>query len=262
LPTKTEQSDLNMALYGRHGEAPMPVIAASTPADCFHAAMDAVRVATKYMMPVMLLTDGYLANGAEPWRVPKVDELPDLRVPNAVDPEGFHPYRHDPVTLARPWAVPGTPGLEHRIGGIEKADVTGHVSDDPANHEHMTRLRADKVRRVEAEIPPTEAWGDPDGLLVVSWGGTFGSVRTGVEDARQQGIRCAHVHLRWLNPLPPDLEAVMARYARVLVPELNMGQLARLLRAEFLVDAIPYTKVQGQPFKVAEVLARIQTVSA
>jgi 2-oxoglutarate ferredoxin oxidoreductase subunit alpha len=266
LPTKTEQSDLNIALFGRHGESPMPVVAAQTPADCFDTALEACRVALKYMMPVMVLTDGYLANGSEPWRVPSADELPEIPVqmapPAAPDAPAFLPYQRDPETLARPWAVPGTPGLEHRIGGLEKEDGTGNVSYDPANHELMTRIRADKVRRIAADLPEASAYGDEDGLLVVSWGGTYGAVRSAVDAARGQGIRCAHLHLRWLNPFPPGLGDLLHRYDRVLVPELNMGQLARVLRAEFLVDAVSYGKVQGQPFKVSEVLARIQTISA
>lgn len=262
LPTKTEQSDLNIALFGRHGESPMPVLAAQTPGDCFAAGLEACQMALKYMMPVMLLTDGYLANGSEPWRVPELSELPEVKSNQGADPEGFLPYQRDPETLARPWAIPGTPGLEHRIGGLEKADGTGNVSYDPDNHEHMTRVRADKVRRLLADIPPAEAYGDEDGLLVVSWGGTFGAVRTGVDRAREEGIRCAHLHLRWLNPFPAGLEALLHKYERVLVCELNMGQLCRVLRAEFLVDAVSYGKVQGQPFKISEILARIQTVSA
>lgn len=266
LPTKTEQSDLNIALFGRHGESPMPVIAAQTPADCFAAGLEACAMALKYMMPVMLLTDGYLANGSEPWRLPTEAELPTIVVHKAetapADGAPFLPYQRDGETLARPWAVPGTEGLEHRIGGLEKDDGTGNVSYDPANHEHMTRVRADKVRRLLADIPPAAAHGDEDGVLVVSWGGTYGAVRTAVERARAQGIRTAHLHLRWLNPFPAGLGELLHRYDRVLVPELNMGQLARVLRAEFLVDAISYGKVQGQPFKVSEVLARIQTVSA
>jgi 2-oxoglutarate ferredoxin oxidoreductase subunit alpha len=266
LPTKTEQSDLNIALFGRHGESPLPVVAAQTPADCFDTAMEACRVALKYMMPVMILTDGYLANGSEPWRVPAADELPDIPVnmapPAAPGSPAFLPYQRDPETLARPWATPGTAGLEHRIGGLEKEDGTGNVSYDPTNHELMTRIRADKVRRIAADLAPAAAHGDEDGLLVVSWGGTYGAVRSAVDAARGQGIRCAHLHLRWLNPFPPGLGELLHRYDRVLVPELNMGQLARVLRAEFLVDAVSYGKVQGQPFKVSEVLARIQTISA
>lgn len=262
LPTKTEQSDLYIALFGRHGESPNPVLAAQTPGDCFYAAIEAVRIALKYMMPVMLLTDGFLANGAAPWRLPDLSSLPPIDVAQRTDPEGFQPYARDPETLARPWAVPGTPGLEHRIGGLEKAEGTGNVSYDPANHEYMCRMRADKVQRIQADIPDVVVNGDPDGLLVVSWGGTFGAVHSAVTQARTQGLRCGHIHLRWLNPMPSNLEAVLRAADRVLVCELNLGQLAYVLRAKFLVDAVSYAKVQGQPFKVSEVLARIQTLSA
>ncbi|MFM2244334.1 MAG: 2-oxoglutarate oxidoreductase subunit KorA [Pseudomonadota bacterium] len=262
LPTKTEQSDLMIAMYGRHGEAPMPVLAACTPADCFLAATEAARIATTFMIPVMLLTDGYIANGSEPWRVPDLSELSASPVVHRTDPEGFAPYRRDPVTLARPWAVPGTPGLEHRIGGLEKQDGTGNVSYDPANHEHMVRLRADKVRRIEEAIPPLEVFGDADGLLVVSWGGTYGSVRTAVEEARLQGLKVGHLHLRWLNPFPKNLGALLLGAERVLVCELNLGQLVQILRARFLVDALSFAQVQGKPFKVSALLARIQTLSA
>lgn len=262
LPTKTEQSDLMIAMYGRHGEAPMPVLAACTPGDCFVAATEAARIATSFMIPVMLLTDGYIANGSEPWRVPELSELSATPVVHRTDPEGFQPYKRDPVTLARPWAVPGTPGLEHRIGGLEKQDGTGNVSYDPSNHEHMVRLRADKVRRIEDAIPPLEVFGDADGLLVVSWGGTYGSVRTAVEEARAQGLKVGHLHLRWLNPFPKNLGTLLLGAERVLVCELNLGQLVQILRARFLVDALSYAQVQGKPFKVSALLARIQTLSA
>ena len=262
LPTKTEQSDLMIAMYGRHGEAPMPVIAAATPADCFDAAIEASRIATTYMLPVMLLTDGYIANGSEPWRVPDLNALQPSPVVHHTEVEGFAPYKRDPKTLARPWAIPGTPGLEHRIGGLEKQDGTGAVSYDPANHEHMVRLRADKVRRIEEVVPPAEVFGDADGLLVVSWGGTFGSVRTAVQDARAQGLKVGHLHLRWLNPLPKNLGSVLVAAERVLVCELNLGQLVHMLRDRFMVDAISFAQVQGKPFKVSALLARIQTLSA
>lgn len=262
LPTKTEQSDLLIAMYGRHGEAPMPVLAASTPADCFAAAIEAARIATTYMIPVMLLTDGYIANGSEPWKIPELDALTPAPVQHHTATEGFAPYKRDPQTLARPWAIPGTPGLEHRIGGLEKQDGSGAVSYDPANHEHMVRLRADKVRRIEEVVPLAEVFGDADGLLVVSWGGTYGSVRTAVEDARAQGLKVGHVHLRWLNPLPKNLGALLVGAERVLVCELNLGQLVNILRARFLVDAVSFAQVQGKPFKVSALLARIQTLSA
>jgi 2-oxoglutarate/2-oxoacid ferredoxin oxidoreductase subunit alpha len=262
LPTKTEQSDLNIAMYGRHGEAPLPVIAAETPSDCFDAAVEAARVALTYRIPVMLLTDGYLANGAEPWRVPDPDDLAPIHVELAteVPEDGFLPYSRDPETLARPWAVPGTPGLEHRIGGLEKADGSGDVSYDPPNHEFMTRLRQEKIERIGAVVPDIQVHGDDSGLLVVSWGGTFGSVRSAVDQARELGLKVGHAHIRWINPLPANLETLLWQYDDVLVPELNMGQLANLLRGQFLVNAISYGKIQGQPFKIAEVLARIQSV--
>jgi 2-oxoglutarate ferredoxin oxidoreductase subunit alpha len=262
LPTKTEQSDLNIALYGRHGESPMAVLAAQTPADCFDTALEACRVALKYKMPVMVLTDGYLANGAEPWRLPEIDDLAPIEVSHATaDDVGegpFLPYKRDPETLARPWAVPGTPGLEHRIGGLEKQQDTGNVSYDPQNHEDMTRVRQAKVDAVLADIPDIDVYGDDSGLLVVSWGGTFGAVRTAVDQARLSGLKVGHAHLRWLNPMPANLEKLLWQYDDVLVPELNMGQLAGVLRQRFLVNAVSYPKVQGKPFKVSEVLARIQ----
>jgi len=266
LPTKTEQSDLHIALFGRHGEAPMAVIAAQTPADCFDTALEACRVALKYKMPVMVLTDGYLANGAEPWRLPDVEALSPIHVRHAtaadVGDGPFLPYKRDPETLARPWAIPGTPGLEHRIGGLEKQQDTGNVSYDPQNHEDMTRVRQAKVDAVLADIPDLEVHGDEAGLLVVSWGGTFGAVRTAVDQARLAGLKVGHVHLRWLNPMPANLEKLLWQYDDVLVPELNMGQLAGVLRQRYLVNALSFPKVQGKPFKVAEVLARIQrTVS-
>ena len=257
LPTKTEQSDLLQAMYGRSGEAPVPILAASTPADCFDCAITAMRIATKYMIPVVLLSDGYLANGAEPWRLPDLDKLEPFVVKFQTDTEGFAPYKRDASTLARPWAVPGTPGLEHRIGGLEKQDVTGNVSYDPDNHEHMSRIRAERVERVAQDIPLVEPYGDASGTLLLSWGGTFGAVHAAVDAARSLGVRCGQVHLRWLNPFPRNLAAVLAQYEHVVVPELNLGQLSKLVRAKYLVDAIPFTKIQGQPFKVSELLAKI-----
>jgi 2-oxoglutarate ferredoxin oxidoreductase subunit alpha len=264
LPTKTEQSDLMMVMYGRHGESPMPVIAAQTPSDCYYAAIEAVRIAVKYMMPVMLLTDGYLANGAEPWLLPNLETLAEIPVKFATEPnhEGtYRPYQRDPETFARPWAIPGTPGLEHRIGGLEKADGTGNVSYDPDNHDFMCRLRAEKVARIVADVPDAVAHGDADGVLVVSWGGTYGAVRSGVEAARAQGLKAAHLHLRWLNPFPANLGELLKRYDKVLVPELNLGQLWRILRATFLVDAVLFSKMQGKPFKVSEITNRIRALS-
>jgi 2-oxoglutarate ferredoxin oxidoreductase subunit alpha len=260
LPTKTEQSDLLQVLFGRNGESPVPVIAAASPKDCFLAAIEACRVATRYMVPVVLLSDGYIANGSEPWKLPDPAALPEFAVARRTDPEGFTPYLRDPATLARPWAVPGTPGLEHRIGGLEKEDVTGNVSYDPANHERMTRLRAAKVERVVAEIPDLEVEGDPDGgpLLVLGWGSTAGAITGAVNAAREEGLPVSRAHLRWLNPFPANLGDVLARFERVLVPEMNSGQLALLLRARFLKDVTSYGKVQGRPFFRSEISDRIR----
>jgi 2-oxoglutarate ferredoxin oxidoreductase subunit alpha len=262
LPTKTEQADLLQAMYGRNGEAPVPVVAPATPADCFAAALDATRIALTYRTPVFLLSDGYLANGSEPWRIPGIDELPDLRVRFASGPnhtledgtEVFWPYKRDPETLARPWAVPGTPGLEHRVGGIEKQDGTGNISYDPANHELMVRTRQAKVDGIE--VPDIEV-DDPAGdatLLVLGWGSTYGPITAAVRRTRAEGHAVAQAHLRHLNPFPGNLGAVLGRYDKVLVPEMNLGQLATLLRARYLVDARSFTQVRGLPFK-AEQLA-------
>lgn len=254
LPTKTEQADLYQAIFGRNSDSPLPVIAAATPADCFAMAYEAVRIAVKYMTPVILLTDGYLANGAEPWNVPRFEDLPPIPVSFRTDPEGFFPYLRDPKTLARPWVRPGTPGLEHRVGGIEKADITGNISYDPANHERMTRYRAQKVEAVTQDIPPTTVRGEPTGdLVVVGWGSTYGSIAAAVDEVRAQGRRVSHVHLKYLNPLPPDLGALLKGFKAVLVPEMNMGQLRTILRATYLVDAQGLNKIQGQPFKVSEI---------
>jgi 2-oxoglutarate ferredoxin oxidoreductase subunit alpha len=259
LPTKTEQADLLQALFGRNSEAPIPVLAASTPGDCFWAAFEASRIALKYMLPVILLSDGYLANGAEPWRIPDVDELGEVPVRLHTEAEGFEPYARDPQTLARPWAIPGTPGLEHRVGGLEKQDGSGNVSYDPLNHEKMVRLRAEKVEAVAADVPDADPAGDPDGdLLVVGWGSTHGAITAALAAVRREGHRVGHVHLRHLNPLPGNLGEVLKRYRQVLVPELNLGQLAWVLRAKYLVDTVSYCKVQGKPFKHAELKARIE----
>ncbi|HMM95504.1 2-oxoacid:acceptor oxidoreductase subunit alpha [Phycicoccus sp.] len=260
LPTKTEQADLLQVMYGRNGESPVPVVAAQTPADCFDAAMDAVRIATTYRTPVVLLSDGYLANGSEPWPVPDVDALPDLTVelatePNATDDKGepvFRPYLRDPETLARPWAVPGTPGLEHRIGGIEKANVTGDISYDPDNHDRMVRLRAAKVAGIT--VPDLEV-DDPSGdakVLVLGWGSTYGPVAAATRVVRNAGHAVARAHLRHLNPFPANLGDVLRRYERVVVPEMNTGQLALLLRGTFLVDVRSHTAVRGLPFTTVE----------
>jgi 2-oxoglutarate ferredoxin oxidoreductase subunit alpha len=263
LPTKTEQADLLQALFGRNSEAPVPVLAASSPGDCFWVALEASRIAVKYMVPVIVLSDGYLANGAEPWRIPDVSELPEIRVEFRKDAEGFRPYDREPHTLARPWAVPGTPGLEHRIGGLEKQDGTGNVSYDPLNHENMVRLRAAKVEAVAQDVPDVVPAGDADGdLVIVGWGSTCGAITAALRAQREKGRRIGHVHLRHLNPLPRNLGDVLKRYRRVLVPELNMGQLLWLLRARYLVDAVGYPKVQGKPFKQAELEAKLEEVLA
>jgi len=257
LPTKTEQADLWQAVLGRNGECPVPVLAAQSPADCFWSAIEAVRIAVKYMTPVILLSDGYLANGSEPWRVPDPDRLPKIEVRHPTDPATFQPYARDEHG-ARPWALPGTPGLEHRVGGLEKADITGDVCYVPENHHRMTELRAQKVANVLRDIPDQEVYGDPSGeLLVVSWGGTFGAVRTAIEQAREAGRSVAHVHMRWLNPMPRNLGEILKRFRRVLVCELNMGQLRLMLRAGYLVDALGLHKVQGRPFMVSDILNRI-----
>jgi len=257
MPTKTEQADLLMALYGRHGEAPVAILAPCTPADCFAVAFEAVRLAIRYMTPVIVLSDGYLANGAEPWLIPDPSTLPDIPATFRTDPQGFFPYVRDQETLSRPWVRPGTPGLEHRIGGLAKEAVTGNVSYAPLNHEQMVRLRARKIAGMTREIPPTEVFGpeDPD-LLIVGWGSTYGAIRQTVTDLQAAGQRAAHVHLRHLNPLPADLGGILARARHVLVPEINLGQLVRVLRAEYLVPAVGYQKIQGRPFKVSELTAR------
>jgi 2-oxoglutarate/2-oxoacid ferredoxin oxidoreductase subunit alpha len=259
LPTKTEQSDLLQALFGRNGECPVPVLAAKTPADAFECAIEAVRVAVKYVTPVMLLSDGYLANGTEPWRLPDIGTLPRIPVTHRTDPENYLAYARDPETLARDWVIPGTPGLEHRIGGLEKDFLTGNVSYDPENHERMTHVRAEKVERVAAESGPLDLVGDEEGdLLVVGWGGTYGALRQATAQLRDEGRAVSHVHLRWVWPLNPRLEPLLQRFRKVLVAELNMGQLLWLLRARFLVDAVGLNKIQGQPFKVSEVIARVE----
>jgi 2-oxoglutarate ferredoxin oxidoreductase subunit alpha len=262
LPTKVEQADLMMALYGRHGEAPLPVLAARSPSDAFAVAIEAARIALKYMTPVILLSDGYLANGAEPWRVPDFDALPTIDVSHATatnGPDGeFLPYERDPLTGARPWAIPGTPGLEHRIGGLEKQARTGNVSYDPDNHEMMTAARAAKVAGIANDIPDVEIIGPDDArLLVVSWGSTYGSVRAGVNNAAAEGYHVAHVHLRYLNPFPRNLGDVVTRYEQILVPELNRGQLASVLRSAFLVPTVTLSKIQGVPFMAHEITEKI-----
>ena len=259
LPTKTEQADLLQAMFGRNSEAPVPVLAPSTPGDCFWIALEASRIALKYMVPVIVLSDGYLANGAEPWRIPTAEEIPEIPVKFETNPEGFFPYKRDPQTLARPWAIPGTPGLEHRIGGIEKQEITGNVNYEPLNHEKMVRIRAAKVDAIRQDIPNATPTGDPEGdLLLVSWGSTFGSVTQAVKEQREKGRKIGHLHLRHLNPLPSNVGEVLKRYKKVLVPELNMGQLLWMLRAKFLVDAIGLNKIQGRPFKQSELEQKIE----
>ncbi|MCW2875152.1 2-oxoacid:acceptor oxidoreductase subunit alpha, partial [Actinacidiphila oryziradicis] len=258
LPTKTEQADLLQAMYGRNGEAPVPIVAPATPGDCFNAAMEAARIALAYRTPVFLLSDGYLANGSEPWRVPDIAELPDLRVRFATAPNHdgeFWPYLRDPETLARPWAVPGTPGLEHRIGGIEKQDGTGNISYDPANHDHMVRTRQAKIDGITVPDIVVDDPEDRARTLVLGWGSTYGPITAAVRRVRGAGGTVAQAHLRHLNPFPRNLGEVLGRYDNVLVPEMNLGQLAHLLRAKYLVDARSYTQVTGLPFK-AEQLAR------
>jgi 2-oxoglutarate ferredoxin oxidoreductase subunit alpha len=260
LPTKTEQADLLMAMYGRHGECPLPIVASATPADCFATAFEAARIAVRYMTPVVLLSDGYVANGAEPWRIPRAADLPPIPVAFRTDPEGYRPYMRDADTLARPWVVPGTPGLEHRIGGLEREDVTGNVSYSPTNHEHMVRIRARKIAGIAAEIPPTTITGPAEGeLLILGWGSTYGAIAAAVQELAASGASVARAHLRYLNPLPPDLGTILARYRSVLVPEMNLGQLVKLVRAEYLVDAHSLTKIQGRPFKVSEIVSRART---
>ncbi|MEA2627367.1 MAG: 2-oxoglutarate/2-oxoacid ferredoxin oxidoreductase subunit alpha [Candidatus Binatota bacterium] len=259
MPTKTEQADLLQAMYGRHGEAPLPVLAAITPSDCFDMAFEAARIAVQYMTPVILLTDGYLANGAEPWKLPSFADLPSIAMEFRTNPEGFFPYVRDERTLARPWVRPGTPGLEHRVGGLSHEHVTGNVSYSPANHEQMIRIRARKIAGIARDIPPTKVTGADHGkLLVIGWGGTYGAIEAAVQELARKGESVGHVQLRYLNPLPSDLPDIMARFDKILVPELNMGQLVKILRAEFLVDAIGMNKVQGRPFKISELVSRIR----
>ena len=266
LPTKTEQSDLLQAMYGRNGEAPVPIVAPQSPGDCFEAAVEAARIALTYRTPVFLLSDGYLANGSEPWQVPSVDALPDLSVEFATEPNGengeYLPYLRDAETLARPWAVPGTPGLEHRVGGIEKADKTGNISYDPDNHDFMVRTRQNKVDGIARSLPPLPV-DDPDGdarVLVLGWGSTYGPIGAACRQVRAAGLSVAQAHLRHLNPFPSDLGAILARYERVVIPEMNLGQLAQLIRARYLVDAISVTQVRGLPFKADDLAETLQGV--
>ena len=261
MPTKTEQSDLLQALFGRNGESPIPVVAPATPAECFDFAIEAWRIALRHMTPVVYLSDAFLATGSEPWRIPELEGLPDLRVPNRTERAGFYPYERDPETLARPWAVPGTPGLEHRIGGLEKLDVLGTISYDPDNHHQMQLLRAEKVARIARDIPPLEVFGPPQGeLLILGWGSTYGAIRSAVERLQEQGRKVAHAHLRHLNPFPTNTGDVVRAYNRVLIPELNMGQLRMLIRSTFLVDAEGFNLVRGKPFQISEIQAKAEQV--
>jgi len=258
MPTKTEQADLLLAVHGRFSEAPCIVLAAKSPADCFDVAYEACRLAVRHMTPVIVLSDGFIANGAEPWRLPDLTALDPIHVSHRTDPVGFEPYLRDPQTLARPWAVPGTPGLEHRIGGLEKREGSGDVSYDPDNHERMVRLRAEKVARVANDLPLAEVVGDPEGgLLVIGWGSTWGSITSAVRRARQRGLRVSQLHLRHLNPMPLNLGELLERYDRVLVPEINLGQLALLLQGRYLKPVIRLNRVRGLPFAAAEILDKI-----
>jgi len=261
LPTKTEQSDLLQAMFGRNGDSPLPVLAAASPSDCFNGAIEAARIATKHMVPVMLLSDGYIANGSEPWRLPRLEDLPDLQTDFWSDPETFEPFRRDQDTLARPWAIPGTPGLEHRIGGLEKEDVTGNVSYDAMNHEKMTQYRMDKVARIADDIPDLEVVGDETGdLLVLGWGSTLGAITGAVKAARRDGLKVGQAHLHYINPFPKNLEEVLSRFKQVLVPEMNTGQMAFLLQGRFLKPIISFTKVQGKPFFRPEIYHKIKEI--
>jgi 2-oxoglutarate ferredoxin oxidoreductase subunit alpha len=259
MPTKTDQADLLQVLYGRNGECPVAVVAPATPSECFTYAIEAFRIAVRHMTPTVFLSDGYLGTGAEPWLVPDVDDLPRIEVTFATDPSTFKPYSRDPQTLARSWALPGTPGLEHRIGGLEKADITGNVSYDGANHEKMVRFRAEKVELIADDIPDVQVSGPPEGeLLVLGWGSTYGAIRTAVERARAGGAAVSHAHLRHLNPLPRNLGDLVQRFDKVLIPELNLGQLSLLIRSRYLVDAVGLNKVTGRPFLIREVQEKIE----
>ena len=264
MPTKTEQSDLLQMFYGRNGESPVPILASSRPYDCFETVYEACRIAVKYRTPVIFLSDLYIGMGAEPWKIPQLSELPEIRPDFAASADasnGFEPYLRDPETLARPWAKPGTPGLEHRIGGLEKSDVTGHVSYDAENHEKMVEIRAEKVARIADDIPPTEIFGAQEGeILLLGWGGTYGAIRTVVENCVAEGLPIGHVHLRHLNPFPNDLGDILQRFKNILIPELNSGQLLQLIRSTYLIQAVGLNKVQGQPFHVFELHSKIDEI--
>jgi 2-oxoglutarate ferredoxin oxidoreductase subunit alpha len=259
LPTKTEQADLFQAVWGRNGECPAIVVAPATPADCFHMAIESVRLAFKYMSPVFYLSDGYLANGAEPWALPEVHELPQIEVKFHTDPTTFMPYARDAETLARPFALPGTPGLEHRIGGIEKQHITGNVNYDPENHHLMVKLRQEKIDRAVNDIPPIEVMGEQSGkVLVLGWGSTYGSISSAVEKMQREGKSVSAAHLRYLNPFPRNLGEVLAAFETVIVPEMNLGQLCTMIRAKYLVDAVPFSKVKGRPFQIREIVRKVE----
>jgi len=259
LPTKTEQADLFQAVWGRNGECPAIVLAPATPADCFHMAIEAVRLAFKYMSPVFYLSDGYLANGAEPWAIPEITDLPKIDVTFATDPATFMPYSRDEATLARPFALPGTPGLEHRIGGIEKQHITGNVNYDPENHHLMVKLRQEKVDRATNDIPLVEVMGEKSGkVLVLGWGSTYGSISSAVEKMQREGKSVSSAHLRHLNPFPKNLGEVLASFETVIVPEMNLGQLSTMIRAKYLVDAVPFSKVKGRPFQIREIIRKVE----
>ncbi|PYS84655.1 MAG: 2-oxoglutarate ferredoxin oxidoreductase subunit alpha, partial [Acidobacteria bacterium] len=259
LPTKTEQADLFQAVWGRNGECPAIVIAPATPADCFDLAIEAVRLAFKYMVPVFYLSDGYLANGAEPWAVPEVDKLPKIEVKFVTDPANFMPYARDEVTLARPWALPGTPGLEHRIGGIEKQHITGNVNYDPENHHLMVKLRQEKVDRAAADVPSLEIFGERTGkVLVLGWGSTYGSITSAVERMQAEGKSVSSAHLRHLSPFPRNLGEVLAGFETVIIPEMNLGQLCTMIRAKYLIDAVAFSKVKGRPFQIREIVGKVE----
>ena len=264
MPTKNEQADLLQVMFGRNSDSPVPIVAPATPGECFDLAIEAARLALKYMTPVVYLSDAFLATGSEPWMVPVLADLPSIAVPNAVRGDGpFQPYLRDPETLARPWAVPGTAGLEHRIGGLEKADVTGNVSYDPDNHHRMQLLRAAKVAGIATDIPPLDVFGPSNGdLLILGWGSTYGAIRSAVERLHASGVSVAHAHLRHLNPFPANTEEVLRSYRRVLIPEVNLGQLLMLVRAKYLIDAIGYDKVRGKPFRISEIVTEAERLLA
>ena len=260
LPTKTEQSDLNQAMFGRNGECPAVVIACQSPSDCFETAFTACKIELDFMMPVILLSDGYIANGSEPWKLPKLDSLSDIQTKIVKDfnEESFAPYKRDKKTLSRSWALPGQKGLEHRIGGLEKADVTGHVSYDPDNHHHMVKLRQKKIDIIADFIPEAKPYGNDKGdFLVLGWGGTYGAIRSAVEQCNEEGLSVSHLHLKYLNPLPKNLGEVLLKFNKVLIPEINLGQLSDIIRANYLIDTINYNRVSGKPFTKSDIYEKI-----